>query len=64
MPGVLPKVDNLLSVDIHRPHIICVVESWLSDEINDNEIYLSRAFKFFVMIEIVMVVVCSYYMYL
>ena len=35
----MPKLDNLLiSVNIHKPHIICVVESWLSTEISDSEI--------------------------
>ena len=35
----MPKFDDFLaSIDVHRPHIICVVESWLSEEIDDNEI--------------------------
>ena len=37
--SLLPKIDNLLlSVKALNPHIVCVVESWLSEEIDDNEI--------------------------
>ena len=37
--SLLPKIDDLLlSVEALNPHIVCVVESWLSDEIDDNEI--------------------------
>ncbi len=27
-------------VDVQKPHIVCIVESWLSGEISDNEISL------------------------
>ena len=37
--SLLPKFDNLLSlVHVHNPHIICIVESWLSPEVSDTEI--------------------------
>ena len=40
--SLLPKFDYLsLSVDILRPHIICLVETWLSDEISDNKITIN-----------------------
>ena len=39
--SLLPKIDNLLlSVNVLRPHIICIVETWLSDEIDDREIFI------------------------
>ena len=41
--SLLPKFDNLLSlVHVHNPHIICIVESWLSPEVSDTEICVSR----------------------
>ena len=37
--SLLPKIDDLLlSVEALNPHIVCVVESWLSDDVDDNEI--------------------------
>ena len=37
--SLLPTFDNLLSlVHVHNPHIICIVESWLSPEVSDTEI--------------------------
>jgi len=37
--SLLPKFDNLLSlVHVHNPHIICIVESWLSSVVSDSEI--------------------------
>ena len=37
--SLLPKLDNLiLAIDIFKPHIICIVETWLSSEITDCEI--------------------------
>ena len=37
--SLLPKFDNhLLCVNVHRPHIFCIVETWLSDEISNTEI--------------------------
>ena len=40
--SLLPKFDNLLlSVSVLRPHnIICIVKTWLSDEIDDSEIFI------------------------
>ena len=36
---MVPKLDDLfLSVVTHRPHTICVVETWLGSEINSSEI--------------------------
>ncbi len=31
----------MLSVDTLQPHIICIVETWLSSDIADNEISIS-----------------------
>ena len=40
--SVLPKFDQLnLVVDVHHPHIICVVETWLCNDILDNELFIS-----------------------
>ena len=37
--SLLPKLDNLiLTIDIFKPHIICIVKTWLSSEITDCEI--------------------------
>ena len=37
--SLLPKLDNLiLAIDIFKPHIICIVETWLSSEITDCKI--------------------------
>ena len=37
--SLLPKVDELRAlVEQKSPHIICIVESWLSESIEDNEI--------------------------
>ena len=39
--SLLPKLDNLAAVCITcNPDIVCIVESWLSDDIQDNEISL------------------------
>ena len=39
--SLLPKFDELLlSVNLHAPDIICIVESWLSPEIQDSEILI------------------------
>ena len=39
--SLLPKLDHLfLSVDVYHPHIICVVESWLGNEISSNELHI------------------------
>ena len=41
--SILPKFDGLCSeVEIHKPDIICLVESWLSDEVLDSEISLTN----------------------
>ena len=35
----MPKFDQLcLYVESHNPNIICIVETWLSDDIPDHEI--------------------------
>ena len=37
--SLLPKLDDMLAtVSILNPHIICVVETWLSSEVKNNEI--------------------------
>ena len=37
--SVLPKIDELLlSVDIQRPDVICITESWLCSDIQNSEI--------------------------
>ncbi len=37
--SLLPKIDELRAlVEQKSPHIICIVESWLSESIEDNEI--------------------------
>ena len=37
--SLLPKLDNLIvAIDIFKPHIICIVETWLSSEITECEI--------------------------
>ena len=39
--SLLPKFDDLmLSVINLHPHIICIVETWLSSDIIDHEIYI------------------------
>lgn len=39
--SLLPKYDNLLAtISILDPHIICVVETWLSSEIHNCEIHI------------------------
>ena len=39
--SLLLKMDNLSAlVDVEKPHIVCIVESWLSSEILDNEVSL------------------------
>ena len=41
--SILPKFDGLCSeLEIHKPDIICLVESWLSDEVLDSEISLTN----------------------
>ena len=40
--SVLPKFDELnLAVDVHHPRIICIVETWLCNNILDNELFTS-----------------------
>ena len=37
--SLLPKLDYLtLSISIYHPHVICVVETWLSSEVSTSEI--------------------------
>jgi len=39
--SLLPKMDKLRAlVDAQKPHIVCIVETWLSPTICDNEISL------------------------
>ena len=39
--SIIPKMDELRAlVDLQQPHIVSIVESWLSGEISDNEIHL------------------------
>ena len=39
--SLLPKLDNLAAVCVTcNPDIVCIVESWLSDDIQDNEMSL------------------------
>ena len=36
--SLLPKMDKLRAlVDAQKPHIVCIVETWLSPTIYDNE---------------------------
>ena len=40
---ILPKFDELcLSVDTLKPHLVCIVETWLSKEISNNAIISVR----------------------
>ena len=51
----LPKLDNLVAVCITcNPDIVCIVESWLGDDIQDNGISLPLLYDW---IKIVMEVV-------
>ena len=37
--SLVPKLDELaLLIETHNPDIVCIVETWLSDDILDNEI--------------------------
>ena len=39
--SILPKFDELrLSADTLKPHFICIVETWLSKEIGNNELFI------------------------
>ena len=39
--SLLPKMDKLRAlVDTQNPHIVCIVDTWLSDDISDNEVSL------------------------
>lgn len=40
--SLLPKLDELrATVTLEQPHIVCVVETWLSPDITDNELQIS-----------------------
>lgn len=40
--SLLPKMDELATIaDAHSPDLICIVESWLSDDIPSDEISLN-----------------------
>lgn len=39
--SVLPKLDELrLSCSVTRPHVVCIVETWLDDSVLDSELQL------------------------
>ena len=39
--SILPKVDELqANVLLQKPDIICIVETWLSEDVMDNEVLL------------------------
>ena len=41
--SIVPKIDELqVTVQDTSPHVICIVESWLSDEIMDNELSIDH----------------------
>ena len=41
--NIVPKFHSLCSeVEIHKPDIVCLVETWLNDEILDSEITLTN----------------------
>ena len=41
--SLIPKMDELRTiVESQRPSVICVVETWLSEEVSDQEISLSE----------------------
>ena len=38
----MPKLDCLnLAISLYHPHIICIVESWLCQDISDSELFIS-----------------------
>ena len=40
--SILPKIDALRAeVFIRKPFIICIVESWLSHDISDDELFIT-----------------------
>lgn len=40
--SILPKLDCLnLAISLYHPHIICIVESWLCQDISDSELFIS-----------------------
>ena len=40
--SLLPKMDELKGLsEVESPDAICIVETWLSDSISDNELVLS-----------------------
>jgi len=41
-PGPLPKFHELSAVAEATCRDICIVESWLSDEISDNELAIDK----------------------
>ena len=39
--SILPKLDELqANVLLQKPDIICIVETWLSEDVMDNEVLL------------------------
>ena len=40
--SLIPKMDELaLLADVHNPDVICIVKTWLANDINDAEISIS-----------------------
>lgn len=41
--SLLPKIDELRALSLaHKPHLICVVETWLDNNIKDCEIHIEN----------------------
>ena len=41
--SLIPKIDELRAIaEAKHPDIICIVESWLSNEIQDNELVINN----------------------
>ena len=37
--SLVPKLDELcVLIETYKPHIICIVETWLCSDITDNEV--------------------------
>ena len=41
--SILPKIDELRALCVnHKPNIVCIVESWLDDTIDNNELCIEN----------------------
>jgi hypothetical protein len=41
--SLLPKIDELRALTlVHKPHLICIVESWLDDQILNCEVCIDN----------------------